>query len=425
MLKSIRAQFSGKFGGDVLWNLVAFGAAGVCALLLNVLVAVLYDAAVLGVYNQVFAAYIFFSQFAVGGVHYSVLRSMAEHEEADRPVKAGIVWGALVPALGLATLSVVVFVLSRHAIAGLLQSPDVAVGMLWAAPGLLLFSLNKVLMGAVNGLSRMRAFAVLQGLRPLSMMTAVFVVLYRGTDAAVLPVALTASEVVVFLGAIPILRRELFAWPAELLTWAGRHLAFGIRSFASGVLVELNTRVDVLMLGYFVSDEIVGYYSLAAILTEGCYQLLVVLRNNFNPILVKLIAIGDLDGLRQQVARGRKVTYGIMLAIGLVAVLAFPIGPKWIGGAEYMQSWPLFATLMAGIVISSGYVPFNNLLLQAGRPGTHTLMTATIVLFNVVANYLFIPIWGGFGAALATGLSFVYSVVALRLFTKLTMGLRI
>ena len=37
--------------------------------------------------------------------------------------------------------------------------------MLWAAPGLFCFAINKVLFGVVNGLRRMRAFAIYTSLR--------------------------------------------------------------------------------------------------------------------------------------------------------------------------------------------------------------------------------------------------------------------
>ena len=59
------------------------------------------------------------------------------------------------------------FVALRGPFAALLGSDAVAEGMLWAAPGLFCFAVNKVLFGVVNGLRRMRAFAVYTSLRYL------------------------------------------------------------------------------------------------------------------------------------------------------------------------------------------------------------------------------------------------------------------
>ena len=59
---------STKFRRDVLYNVAGLGVAGVCGILLNFLIGTLYDAAALGIFNQVFATYIIFAQFAVLGV---------------------------------------------------------------------------------------------------------------------------------------------------------------------------------------------------------------------------------------------------------------------------------------------------------------------------------------------------------------------
>ena len=55
--------------------------------------------------------------------------------------------------------------------------------------------------------------------------------------------------------------------------WLKRHIQFGARSVLGGVAVELNTRVDVLVLGLFTSEAQVGIYSFAAFFVEGFLQL--------------------------------------------------------------------------------------------------------------------------------------------------------
>ena len=45
----------------------------------------------------------------------------------------------------------------------------------------------------------------------------------------------------------------------------------------------MNTRIDIFMLGIFLSDQLVGIYSVAALFVEGFLQIIVVLQNNFNP----------------------------------------------------------------------------------------------------------------------------------------------
>ena len=100
------------------------------------------------------------------------------------------------------------------------------------------------------------------------------------------------------------------------------HLVYGTKSAVSGMLLELNSRVDVLMIGYFLDDARVGIYSFASTLAEGVFQLLVVLQNNYNPLIARSLTQGaDAPGPAQEefhamVRRGKRTTYLWMTLAG-------------------------------------------------------------------------------------------------------------
>ncbi|MFQ5654930.1 MAG: polysaccharide biosynthesis C-terminal domain-containing protein [Planctomycetota bacterium] len=415
----------GKLERDIGWNIVSLGVAGVSGILLNLLIGLRYDAGALGVFNQVFAAYIFFSQFAVAGVHFSTLKHVAEGAQ-DPPRAGAIVFSALLLTGCLASLSSAAFWLAGGIIGSILESPGVTEGIAWAAPGLIFFALNKVLLAAFNGLRWMGLYAFCQALRPVLVLAAFIVAAILRAPPAALPVALTVGEGLLFILALLRIIPRLAGSLGGAGVWVRRHVDFGLRSFLGGALIELNTRVDVLMLGYFASDRLVGIYSLAAILAEGLYQLLIVIRNNINPLLVTLTSRMQLDELRRLAVRTKGATYLLMLGVGAIAVAGYPfILENLTRGSELARSWPIFAILMLGIVISSGYVPFGGILLQAGRPGLHTAMIGGVVAFNCAANLLLIPFWGAIGAAVATSLSFVFAAFLLVILTQRTVGVRV
>ncbi len=62
-----RIEISQKHSSNVLWNIASYAVIAIAGLLLNFVVVFYYDVSVLGVFNQVFAFYIFLSQLAVGG----------------------------------------------------------------------------------------------------------------------------------------------------------------------------------------------------------------------------------------------------------------------------------------------------------------------------------------------------------------------
>ena len=422
---SIAAPPREKFRTDVLWNFASLAFLGISGIGLNVLISDVYDAAALGVFNQVWTAYIFFSQVAVGGIDLSVLKGVSENRDTRERVFE-IALGALAPTLLLAGAATLAFVLSRGALAGLLESPGVATGMAMAAPGLFFFALNKVLFGILNGLQRMRAFAILQSCRFVGLLVGFFVAQAMGLAADEIAFVLTFSEGVTFLGLAVEVGRHL-AWRrgAAWMAWSRRHLGYGIRSFLSGALLELNSRVDVLMLGIYHNDTIVGVYSFAAMLAEGVFQVLVKLQNNYNPILAQHIATRRLEELRPILRRGKRVAWILMLGVSVVAILAYPLFLLILDDPEFAAGRLSFAILLAGIVLAAGYMPFQQTLLMAGHPALHTLLMALAVGTNVVGNALLIPSHAGPGAATATAIAFVASCFYLHWMVGSRVGLRL
>ena len=417
------------FRSAIVWNFGSLAVLGVSGIALNALIGALYDEAALGVFNQALAAYIFFSQAAVGGLDRSLLKDVAAHSH-ERARCAAIVAAGLVPGIALAALATLGFWFARESIGAWLQSPDTAEGIAWATLGLFFFALNKLLLATVNGLQRMRAFAVYQSLRYVLILAALggFALLDRErAHAAHLAGVFSFAEGVLFLVLAPEvwlqLRGGLEArWRERILP----HLSFGLRSVGSGVLLELNARVDVLLIGWFLSDADVGVYTFAAMIVEGLYQLLVVLQNLYNPVLAREIAARRLDALHATIQRGKRRTYLGMLGVAALAFALYPLALALLtdkpgfGASELPFRW-----LLLGIVLCAGYIPFAQTLLMAGFPGTHTLYMLLTVLINVVGNALLIPRLGLAGAAIATSTSMFLGVFVLTGCVRRRTGLRL
>jgi O-antigen/teichoic acid export membrane protein len=416
----------GQFRVDLAWNFASLAILGVSGIAINVVIGLIYDPATLGTFNQVVAAYIVFSMLAAGGIHFSVLRAMASHG-AGQDADAEILRGALIPTVVLSALTTGLFLAASDPVANWLESPPVAHGMRVAAVGLFFFALNKVLLAVVNGQQRMRAFALYQSLRYLLILGGLTLAVGSGLDGASLPGIFSFGEALLFLALATDVTIRVPWWrPGNWRDWSIRHLLFGVKSALSGILLELNSRVDILMLGWFLADDAVGIYSFAALFTEGFFQLLVVLQNNYNPILARLVSEGRIAELESMVRRARRRTYAAMALVGLAAIMVYPLTLRLLTNKpEFAASRVPFAILVAGIVLASGYLPFQNALSMGNRPGWHTALIGLTVLFNGVANALLIPPWGIAGAATATGLAFVFSVIVLRFLARRLLALRI
>jgi O-antigen/teichoic acid export membrane protein len=139
-----------------------------------------------------------------------------------------------------------------------------------------------------------------------------------------------------------------------------------------------------------------------------------------------LISNNKLEELRALVNRSLRWVYLGTLLVGLSAVAVYPLGLQFVKNkAEFIQSWPIFAILAVGFIISSGYIPFSNMVMLAGRPGLHSIMMSIQVLFNILANFLLVPLLGGWGAAIATSLSYVLLIFLVKAFVYRVIKVKI
>lgn len=409
----------------MLWNVVALAVAGCLGILFNYLVGVVYGTAALGVFNQVFAVYLLFSQLAALGVHYSVLTHVAAATDAAE--RQAITTSALLVTLVIGGFFAGLMWLLAGPVGRGLDSAEVGLGIAYAAPGVLFFALSKVTLACLNALQRMRWYAILFGGRFVLMVAGFAVCVLLDVDRTQLPIILTAAEAATFLlSLVPVAHQLRRVRRVELERWGREHIRFGSRGFLSGMLGELNTRVDILILGVFVSDPVVGAYSFAAILAEGLYQLLVVLRTNYAPIVVKLWAERRTEELAALIRRARDRTWLASLAAGAAAAAGYALlVPLVTTDPELAGSWPIFAVLIAGMVASAGYAPFQPLLLYAGLPGWHTVMMLAIVAINAAGNLVLIGPLGAIGSALGTAIAFAAGVILLRAMAARLLALRI
>jgi len=415
-----------QFQKGVWWNFFSFIVLGIGGVLLNFLILFFWGPDVLGSFNQVYAVFILSSQFAVFGLYSPVLKFISQHSDNQKNCNE-IISSALFLAFIITTAVSLIFYYLAPLIGRLMDSENVARGLLYAAPGLWLFSINKILLSFLNGKRQMKPFAIFYIMRycllPLSLAG---LAIFHLPGYAV-PVIFSVTE---FIVCIPLLAYSSkffsFTSPRACWSWFQVHLPFGAKSILSGGVTEINSRIDILMLGAFFSDKIVGIYSFAAMLAEGLDQIPVIFRVNYNPVLAKNIAEQKFSEIKVMVKGFLKKWMMAAVLVGILAISAYPLAVKIMSKSpELMAGWVVFAILVAGIVIKSGYSVFWDIPVQSGFPGHQAALIVAVSLSNVIMNSIMIPIWGMSGAAIATSLSFVLGIFYLKAIVKKTAQIAI
>lgn len=410
----------------LVWNLVPVVVLGVVGLGMNFAIGRWWGTPVLGVFSQVTTAYFVLASIGAIGINLSVLRAIAQHPE-DRPRVAAIVVGALVPATILAGAVTLLLLATRGALGRWLDSAAVTEGIVYAAPGLACFVVNKTLLAVVNGLGRMRAFAMYTTLRYAMIGVSLVLAGALDLDAVQLPIIWTITEATLLVAlVVEMLATVRFSAAAGWQPWVIEHLRFGIRGAGATMLFEINSRLDIWLLGAVMSDTDVGIYSMAASLAEGASQIPNALQVNVNPTIAAALATERTGDVEQLVRKTRRWFVPAMIALCGVAALLFPVVIPWITGRpELAEGAVPFALLLGGLALTSAWLPFNQVLLMGGKPGWHTVYVLLSVTTNVVLNVLLIPHLGLAGAGLATAIALAASAVWLIRMSRTLVGVRL
>jgi O-antigen/teichoic acid export membrane protein len=422
-----RAVQTRSLADGLAWNALSLGFLAIAGVALNLAIGRLYGAAALGTFNIAFALFIFLSQIATFGLQYSALRYVPR-AAADLPQLRKIVYGGLAACAAVATLVTLIALLATPLIARLFpRVPDLSLAWMLAAPGLLPFAINKYLLGVLNGMQSMRAFAVFQSLRFVFILLGLTIFVLAKLPAAMLAGILSAAEFVLSIALTGHIVRCVAPLPPSTAIEEGKeHLRFGAKVFPAGMVGELNTRVDVLMVGALMSDQAAGIYPIAALIFEAALQGVVVVRNNINPRLAWSIAQGERGAILKF---SRRVGYRFtpLLAAGaVIAYVVFPmVAPLIFSISDFEQAHEPLLWLMIALPLAGAPLCYGLVLAVAGYPLWQSAQMTIVLTTGVVLNLVLIPWLGMVGAAIAMGVSTIVAGWLSVLLARTVAGLRL
>jgi len=168
--------------------------------------------------------------------------------------------------------------------------------------------------------------------------------------------------------------------------------------------------VDVLVLGVFVSSDLVGIYSVSW--TIGTFFL--TFSGSINDaIFPEISRLSAQDESEQTAAIVRDATAfaGLFVIPGFVGAVL--LGPRIlrIYGSEFVQGTAVLSVLVVSCLFQSYYQQLSTSLGAIDRPEYTFRINAAFIVTNVVGNVALIYLIGWIGAAIATALSAVVGVL--------------
>jgi len=419
-------ELSAKSKQDSIANIISFGIFGTSGIVLIAIIAQKYDAQTLGVFNLTYSLYILLSQIVGGGIHFSVLEASSRYcddiQETPYILTAGLCASAF-----CAFSFLCLFYIANSFLYTTVRYHLIASSVYLVLPGLLFYVMNKVLLAYHNGHSRMVAYAVFNSLRSILLISFLIICIAMAVNGFKLAIIFTATEFILF---ILLITYTMTCWKPKLgkrcAMWMKRHAVFGAKAAVGGFVIDVNSRIDVLILGLFASPHTVGIYSFIAMIADGFSQIAFVFRAIINPKLTELYKNKGRESLANFIKRGGNIFYVFMSALGLIILLSYPLMINLLSLEEaYLKAGWVLLILIMGSLVSMGYSPFFMVLNQTGHPGEQSVLFSLIFGTNIILNLIFTPLFGMAGAGAAVSLTFVMSVFYLKNIVKKTLGIYI
>jgi O-antigen/teichoic acid export membrane protein len=203
-------------------------------------------------------------------------------------------------------------------------------------------------------------------------------------------------------------------------TWLKSALPF---TLIGGALV-VNHQTDIIILGRFVSSDEVGIYRVA---TQGAMLVafsLQVLNAVFSPHFAKFYAQHKFDRLQRMMTISARSILAASLPLVLVFVLWGDSLAAFVFGADFADSYHALAILAVGQFLAGGFGCIGVLMSMSGRERFLAKGLWSSSLLNIFLNLIFVPLYSGVGAAIATTVSWLFLHVILYLLVKRDMGIR-
>lgn len=199
-------------------------------------------------------------------------------------------------------------------------------------------------------------------------------------------------------------------WQAPDTPWLRTQASTIVTLGLSNIISLMNYRADVFLLEHLQGLSATGVYAVAVMMAEVLW----LISASLSQAAFARIGTPNPEQAVATVLRVMHVSVALLICVAPLLWLGADLGVPWLLGPAYSEVSGLLAVLLPGVLayapasVLSAY--FTN---HAGRPGVAAAMATTSLLINLALCWAIIPIWGAWGAALATTASYGLTMVGL------------
>lgn len=391
---------------DIQWSFLSLVISSFAHLLLRILLSRELGPSSLGLYTLVFTVYMFGLQFASFGVGPALTKYIAEYYDDPSKIKEFVssgVFGAIISGF---LMGILLYLLSGIISIQFFHNAEMLDLLKVTAACFPFIAMQKAVTGILNGLRKMEWYAILNITQNLSVMVFT-IILVLWLDMHIMGAILGFVIPTVLMGLFSLVStRNFLKTPPKFvyriikeIYWFGFYIVLG------NSIGMINTQVDSLMIGYFMTEADVGYYSVAIIFMQGVILLPQAIQSVTTPSISRYYKKGEFENIQKLIKTTMLKTFAVIVCISVILAIfgKFLIG--LIFTEEFLPAYTPMVILLVGYSICAPIGSVGNTLSCVGKVKVMFKVTTLAALMNTLLNLILIPKYGIIGAAVATSIS--------------------
>jgi stage V sporulation protein B len=398
----------------ILFSYFSFGIIGISGILINIIILNFYDIKILGFFNFFYSLLIILSQLTVGGIQYSVLKHTSILKDNSKELSCLVTSGLFLSTVYF-FLFFGIFIFFKDLIYDFFKFSVELLNIEIVLFALFLFSLNKIILMTINGLNLIYHLSIFNTLRSIILLISIILFVNFKFNPFLITYCFFFTELILF--------STTFVWFVNKIGfylpntyWIKKNFKFGLQAMIGGALLEINTKLDILIIGILLGYKSVGIYSFASAIAEGYSHLYTILKNNIDPILSNDANKKNKKNIFKNIHNIQKNYVVLIIFAGfLILSLYKPIFLDVFNLDKNLinESWFVLLIIMIFMIFVSFFRPFIGLLIALNKPFYFSLIISFGVFLNIFLNLMLIPIFGNNGAAFSTGIVFTFETILL------------
>lgn len=172
------------------------------------------------------------------------------------------------------------------------------------------------------------------------------------------------------------------------------------------LIINLNYKVDIILLDYLSTQYQTGIYSKGAILTEYIWEV---------PMLLSTIVFSRSATSKNQFNFSNKVVQLLRLSllivsVGLIVLFVFSeMIVITIFGIDYLESVLVLQYLIPGVFFLTFFKVANMDVAGRGKPTISMKAMLPALILNIILNFVLIPYYGAIGASVSSTISYSFA----------------